>query len=126
MSENGAYYAKYHTAPRKGKNSSICTPLCVLIHYTPKETQSVYNRRRQMNKEAELKGIGEVRRDYELRTGKPLSIYKAYPEIGRGGVDHDQPSHAEVERMFDRALNPPLFERIRNFFRGWRFAPYAV
>lgn len=79
-----------------------------------------------MNNEAELKGIGEVRRDYELRTGKPLSIYKAYPEIGRGGVDHDQPSHAEVERMFDRALNPSFFERVVSFFSVWRFAPYAV
>ena len=79
-----------------------------------------------MNKEAELKGIGEVRRDYELRTGKPLRIYKAYPEIGRGGVDHDQPSHAEVERMFDRALNPSFFERIGSFSRVRRFAPYAV
>ena len=79
-----------------------------------------------MNKEAELKGIGEVRRDYELRTGRPLRIYKAYPEIGRGGVDHDQPSHAEVERMFDRALNPSFFERVRSFFSGRRFAPYAV
>ena len=78
-----------------------------------------------MDNEAELKSVTEVRRDYELRTGKPLCIYKAYPEIGRGGVDHDQPSHTEVERMFDRALNPTLFERIRNFFRGWRFVPYA-
>lgn len=73
----------------------------------------------------ELKSIVDVRRDYELRTGKPLRIYKAYPEIGCGGVDHDQPSHAEVERMFDHALNPTLFDRIRNFFRGWRFVPYA-
>lgn len=72
------------------------------------------------------KSIVDVRRDYELRTGKPLYIYKAYPEIGRGGVDHDLPSHAEVERMFDHALAPTLVERIRNFFRGWRFAPYAV
>ena len=79
-----------------------------------------------MNKEAGWKGIEEVRRDYELRTGRPLRIYKAYPEIGRGGVDHDQPSHAEVEHMFDRALNPSFFERVRSCFRGWRFAPYAV
>lgn len=79
-----------------------------------------------MSKESEQKSIVEVRRDYELRTGKPLRIYKAYPEIGRGSVDHDQPSHVEVERMFARALNPSLFDRIRNFFRWWRFSPYAV
>ena len=74
----------------------------------------------------ELKSIVDVRRDYELRTGKPLRIYKAYPEIGRGGVDHDQLSHLEVERMFDHALNPTLLERLWNFFRRWSFSPYAV
>ena len=79
-----------------------------------------------MNNISEAKGIAEVRHDYETRTGKPLRIYKAYPEIGRGGVDHDQPSHADVERMFDRALNPSFLNRIRGFFSGWRFTPYAV
>lgn len=79
-----------------------------------------------MESTCEMRGIADVRRDYETRTGKPLCIYKAYPEIGRGGVDHDQPSHAAVERMFDHALNPSLFERVVNFLRGWRFAPYAV
>lgn len=79
-----------------------------------------------MSNICEVKGIAEVRRDYETRTGKPIRIYKAYPEIGRGGVDHDQPSHAEVERMFDRALNTTLTDRIRHFFSGWRFVPYAV
>ena len=79
-----------------------------------------------MNNTCEMKGIADVRREYETRTGKPLCIYKAYPEIGRGGVDHEQPSHLEVERMFDHALSPSLFERIVNFLRGWRFAPYAV
>lgn len=78
-----------------------------------------------MNSEAEQKSVTEVRRDYELRSGKPLRIYKAYPEIGRGGVDHNQPSHAEVERMFDHALNPTIFDRVWNFFKGWRLAPYV-
>lgn len=78
-----------------------------------------------MNKTMELKSIADVWRDYELRTGKPLRIYKAYPEIGRGGVDHDLPSHSEVVRMFDRALSPTLLERVRGFFSGWGFAPYA-
>ena len=73
-----------------------------------------------------VKGISEVRRDYETRSGKPLRIYKAYPEIGRGGVDHDQPSHAEVTRMFDRALSTSLLDRVRGFFSGWRFAPFVV
>ena len=78
-----------------------------------------------MNSEAEQKSVTEVRRDYELRSGKPLRIYKAYPEIGRGGVDHNQPSHAEVERMFDHALNPTIFDLVWNFFKGWRLAPYV-
>lgn len=92
------------------------------------DIQSVFvtQREREMNKTCEMKGIADIRREYEVRTGKPLCIYKAYPEIGRGGVDHDQPSHQEVERMFDRALNPSPFERIVNFFRRWRLAPYAV
>lgn len=75
---------------------------------------------------AKQKGIDEVRRDYENRTGKPLRIYKAYPEIGRGGVDHDLPSHAEVEKMFDCALGMTIFDRIRSFVRSWRYSPYAV
>lgn len=79
-----------------------------------------------MDNTCEMKGIMDVRRDYGTRTGKPLCIYKAYPEIGRGGVDHDQLSHLEVERMFDRALNPSFLEQVVNFFKGWRFAPYAV
>ena len=74
----------------------------------------------------ELKGIDEVRRDYEDRTGKPLRIYKAYPEIGRGGVDHDLPSHSEVEQMFNHALGLTFFDRIRGFIRSWRFSLYAV
>lgn len=78
-----------------------------------------------MDSTYETKGIADIRREYETRTGKPLCIYKAYPEIGRGGVDHDQLSHREVEYIFDRALNPAPFERIMNFFRGWRFSPYA-
>jgi hypothetical protein len=79
-----------------------------------------------MSSTCEVKGIAEVRRDYETRTGKPLHIYKAYPEIGRGGVDHDLPSHAEVTSMFDRALNPTFADRIRSFFSGRRLVPYAV
>ena len=79
-----------------------------------------------MDHTSESKGIMDVRREYETRTGKPLCIYKAYPEIGRGGVDHDQSSHLEVERMFERVLNPTLLDRIVNFLKGWRFAPYAV
>lgn len=78
-----------------------------------------------MDNTCETKGVTDVRREYETRTGKPLRIYRAYPEIGRGGVDHDQPSHMEVEHMFDHALNPSIFERIANFLRGWRFAPYV-
>lgn len=72
------------------------------------------------------KGIDEVRREYESRSGKALRIYKAYPEIGRGGVDHDLPSHVDVERMFDSALNPPMFRRVANFLKGWRLAPYGT
>lgn len=79
-----------------------------------------------MDNELERPGIAEVRREYEARAGKPLCIYKAYPEIGRGGVDHDLPSHAEVERAFDRALHPTRLERFLRFFRSWRLAPYAV
>ena len=79
-----------------------------------------------MSGTTEQKSIVDVRRDYELRTGKPLRIYKAYPEIGRGGGDHDLPSHSEVERMFNHALKLTLFDRVRNFFRGWRLTPYAV
>ena len=67
-----------------------------------------------MSNTCEVRGIAEVRRDYETRTGKPLCIYKAYPEIGRGGVDHDQLSHAEVERMFNRALSTTFTDRIRS------------
>ena len=78
-----------------------------------------------MNENADLKSIVDVRREYEMRTGKPLCIYKAYPYIGRGGVDHDLPSHAEVECMFDKSLRPTIIERIVNFLRGWRFVPYA-
>ena len=72
-----------------------------------------------MSDNAELKSIVDVRREYETRTGKPLCIYKAYPCIGRG-VDHDFPSHAEVERIFDKSLRPTLIERIVNFLRGRR------
>ena len=79
-----------------------------------------------MDSTCEVRGISEVRRDYEKRTGKPLRIYKAYPEIGRGGVDHDQLSHSEVVTLFDSALNQTVWSRIRNFFSGWRFSPYAV
>ena len=79
-----------------------------------------------MGEKCEMKGIMDVRREYETRTGKPLCIYKAYPEIGRGGVDHDQPSHLEVERMFDRALNPTLLERVKNFLKGWGGVLYGV
>ena len=78
-----------------------------------------------MDEKVEPKSIVDVRREYESRTGKPLCIYKAYPYIGRGGVDHDLPSHAEVERMFDKSLHPTLIERVMNFLRGWRFVPYA-
>lgn len=71
-------------------------------------------------------GIDDVRRDYESRTGKPLRIYKAYPEIGRGGVDHDLPSRSEVSRMFDHALKLSFVERVVGLFRGWRLVPYGV
>lgn len=67
----------------------------------------------KMNTATESKGIADAWRDYKLHTGRPRRIYKAYPEIGRGGVDHDLPSHSEVVRMFDRALNPTLLERLR-------------
>ena len=35
-----------------------------------------------MEEMRELKGIAELRRECEFRAGKPLRIYKAYPEIG--------------------------------------------
>lgn len=73
-----------------------------------------------------IAGIDEIRRDYESRTGKPLRIYKAYPEIGRGGVDHDLLSREEVAKAFDRALKKSPLGRFVGFLKGWRFAPYGV
>ena len=78
-----------------------------------------------MPERTEQKGIFDVRRDYEQRTGKPLCIYKAYPEIGRGGVDHELPSHADVSRIFDRALNMTILDHVLDFFRARRLIPYA-
>lgn len=72
------------------------------------------------------KGIDTLRHDYESCSGKPLRIYKAYPEIGRGGIDHDLLSHAEVSRMFDRAMNPPWLVRVANFLKGLRIVPYDI
>ena len=71
------------------------------------------------------KGIYDVQKEYESRSGKPLRIYKAYPEIGRGGVDHDFPNHSEVEAMFDKSLRDSYFKRFLNFLRGWNLISYA-
>ena len=79
-----------------------------------------------MEEMRELKGIAELRRECEFRAGKPLRIYKAYPEIGRGGVDHDLQTHADVERMFARAVRPSFFARFLNFFQGWSVVPHVV
>lgn len=61
------------------------------------------------------KGIWEGWLDYEQRTGNAVRFYRAYPEIGRGGVEHDLPSHQQVEEEFLRVLKPSIWRRVRNF-----------
>ena len=51
-----------------------------------------------------MKSIDEERRDTEYRTGRPVSIYSAYPQNGRGFVRHnDTISHEEIENAYERA-----------------------
>lgn len=50
-----------------------------------------------------MKSISEERREAEIRLGRPVRIYSAYPLIGRGFVRHDTISHEEVERRRERA-----------------------
>ena len=54
-------------------------------------------------KGSEMKSIDEERRDSERRTGRPVSIYCAFPLIGRGFVRHDTISHEEVENRYECA-----------------------
>jgi len=60
-----------------------------------------------------MKTISQEWREYEARTGKKVSIEKAYPVIGRGTVVHDWIPHAEVEERFNRALRIPFFTRAK-------------
>ena len=50
-----------------------------------------------------MKSIDEERIDAERRLGRPISIYRAFPRIGRGFVRHDTISHDEIERLYQRA-----------------------
>ena len=59
-------------------------------------------------------GVWEERQKVAARTGRPVEIFSAYPLIGRGSVQHDQISHADVLSRFERALHIPLRTRI-----GW-------
>ena len=54
--------------------------------------------------EGRLKDIWTLRREVEAKSGKALTIYSAYPSIGRGSVKHNTLSHAEVMRRFEKAL----------------------
>ncbi len=63
-------------------------------------------------------GIWEAWRDYERRTGRPVRFYKAFPYVGRGCVEHDQPSYAEVEKEFSKALGFSIWEKVVLFFKG--------
>ena len=69
--------------------------------------------------------IWDMWRSYEERTGKPVSFYRAYPYAGRGCVEHDQPSHAEVEREFAKAMRFSFLERLAVLLRGGAVG-YAV
>ena len=65
-------------------------------------------------------GIWQARRNWEKRNGKPLRIFSAYPLIGRGSVQHDLPTHEEVERRFDKSLRISPLSKI-----CWLLGGYA-
>ena len=50
------------------------------------------------------KSIWTLRREVEVKSGRPLRIYSAYPSIGRGSVKHNTLSHAQVMKRFEKAL----------------------
>ncbi len=58
-----------------------------------------------------VKGIWELRRDVERKSGRPVEIYSAYPLIGRGSIHHNQIEHDTVERNFTAALSVPWWKR---------------
>ena len=54
--------------------------------------------------DSEMKSIDEERRDAEHRLGRPVSIYCAFPRIGRGFVRHNTTiSRGEIESSYERA-----------------------
>jgi len=62
--------------------------------------------------------IAEKRAEWEARNGRPMTIYRAHPLIGRGSVIHDWILHAEVEKRFKKALRIPFFTRVKWFLEG--------
>ena len=70
-------------------------------------------------------GIWEMWREYERHTGKAVRFYRAFPYAGRGCIEHDQPSHAEVEREFSKSLRFSLLEKIAMLLKGYAVR-YAV
>lgn len=60
-----------------------------------------------------MKTISEMRKEYELKTGRKVGSYKAYPLIGRGSVVHDWICHADVVRIFDRSVSISIFKKLR-------------
>lgn len=70
-----------------------------------------------MTNQPVTKSIWEGWLDYEKRTGRAVRFYRAYPEIGRGGIEHDLPAHSQVEAEFLRVLKPSVWRRIAEFLR---------
>ena len=50
-----------------------------------------------------MKNIVDERKDAEIRLGRPVSIYSAFPVIGRGFERHDTISREEIESYYERA-----------------------
>lgn len=59
-----------------------------------------------------MKTIFENRLQVEKKLGKSITIYSAYPLIGRGSVQHNMVSHEEVERRFQKALKVSFWQRL--------------
>ena len=55
---------------------------------------------------------------WEMRTrnGKIKEIGSYFPEIGRGNIEHDIISHAEVEKGFDKFSRRTFFQWIAHLF----------
>jgi len=62
--------------------------------------------------------ISELWADWEKRNKRSITIYRAYPLIGRGSIIHDWIPHAEVEKRFAKALHIPFFTRLKWFIEG--------